>query len=156
MLSWLPDLGRWAEVVASLLKPGGLVYIAEFHPILRGLGGAEHVELDGSYFYESEPVPWKVDGSYAVPGAEVQAGSHQWNHPLGAIVTALIGAGLTIEYLHEHPDGPERLRPWLERTEGGWASPGAAIPVTFSLRGTAPTVGFAEAKPGGPLGHGEG
>jgi SAM-dependent methyltransferase len=31
-LSWLPDVRRWAAVVARLLRPGGLFYLTEFHP----------------------------------------------------------------------------------------------------------------------------
>src|SRR5688500_10727107 len=28
---WLPDIGRWAEVVADLLRPGGILYLTEFY-----------------------------------------------------------------------------------------------------------------------------
>ncbi len=28
-----PDLARWAEIIASFLRPGGFFYIAEFHPV---------------------------------------------------------------------------------------------------------------------------
>ena len=31
---WLPDLGRWAEVVAWLLRPGSRLYLIEFHRIV--------------------------------------------------------------------------------------------------------------------------
>lgn len=31
-LCYLPDLDRWAEVIARLLKPGGRLYLVEFHP----------------------------------------------------------------------------------------------------------------------------
>jgi SAM-dependent methyltransferase len=31
-LNWLPDLPRWAEVVAHFTRPGGFFYIAEAHP----------------------------------------------------------------------------------------------------------------------------
>ena len=31
-ISWLPDLRRWAEIVAHFLKPGGSLYLAEAHP----------------------------------------------------------------------------------------------------------------------------
>src|SRR5678809_1174434 len=31
-LNWLPDLPRWAEVVAHFVRPGGFFYIAEAHP----------------------------------------------------------------------------------------------------------------------------
>ncbi len=33
-INWLPDIARWAQVVASLLKPGGTLYLLEGHPSL--------------------------------------------------------------------------------------------------------------------------
>ena len=33
-LCWLPDIARWAEVVAALLRPGGRLYLREGHPVL--------------------------------------------------------------------------------------------------------------------------
>ena len=32
VVGWLPDMDKWAEIIADFLKPGGLFYIAEFHP----------------------------------------------------------------------------------------------------------------------------
>ena len=32
VIGWLPDLNKWAEIIAYYLKPGGLFYLAEFHP----------------------------------------------------------------------------------------------------------------------------
>ena len=32
-LGWLPDLKPWAEIVHSLLKPGGVLYLVELHPM---------------------------------------------------------------------------------------------------------------------------
>ncbi|MGA8656067.1 MAG: hypothetical protein WB586_07935 [Chthoniobacterales bacterium] len=29
---WLPDIQRWAEIVADFLNPGGALYLAEGHP----------------------------------------------------------------------------------------------------------------------------
>ena len=31
-LCWLPDVRRWAQVVAHFLKPGGRLYLADGHP----------------------------------------------------------------------------------------------------------------------------
>ena len=31
-IAWLPDIHRWAEIVAFFLKPGGTLYLAEAHP----------------------------------------------------------------------------------------------------------------------------
>jgi SAM-dependent methyltransferase len=33
-LCWLPDIARWAEVVRSLLKPGGRLFLREGHPMM--------------------------------------------------------------------------------------------------------------------------
>ena len=33
-IGWLPDLKPWAKMIAERLKPGGVFYIVEFHPIL--------------------------------------------------------------------------------------------------------------------------
>ena len=34
VLCWLPDLERWAQVVARCLAPGGVFFIADTHPML--------------------------------------------------------------------------------------------------------------------------
>ena len=31
-INWLPDIRRWAEIVAWFVKPGGALYLAEAHP----------------------------------------------------------------------------------------------------------------------------
>jgi len=31
-INWLPDIRRWAEIVAHFLNPGGELYLAEGHP----------------------------------------------------------------------------------------------------------------------------
>src|SRR6266487_3948247 len=37
-LGWLPDIDRWGEIVASFVKPGGVFYIHEGHPMLWVVG----------------------------------------------------------------------------------------------------------------------
>ncbi len=32
VLTWLPDIGGWVEVVADCLAPGGTFYVANIHP----------------------------------------------------------------------------------------------------------------------------
>ena len=36
-LCWLPDVRRWAAVVAALLRPGGRLFLREGHPVLWSL-----------------------------------------------------------------------------------------------------------------------
>ena len=34
VIGWLPDLDRWAEVAAHFVRPGGIFYITEGHPVM--------------------------------------------------------------------------------------------------------------------------
>lgn len=137
-LNLLPDIGAWAAASAACLCPGGLLYVAEAHPILLGL------ELEGSGFRRSRPYwsteapsAWPVEGSYADPEAEtrVEVG-YSWNHSVGEIVTAVANTGLRIELLHEWPSINRPLA-FLERDEeGSYRLPGSldgALPLSFSL-----------------------
>lgn len=139
VLMWLPDLSGWAEVVASQLRPGGIFYLAEFHPVLRAFASTPTPELGSTYFFRPEPREWGVVGSYADPGGRVRGRSRQWDHPLGDVVTALIGAGLRIEFVHEHARCPEPLRAWLVPDgDGWWTWPGDPLPLSFSIRARRP------------------
>jgi SAM-dependent methyltransferase len=103
-INWLPDLGRWAEVVASLIDEGGFLYLTEFHPFTWVFGDHEvKVELD--YFHDPEGVSFddEAGGTYAdleVP-TENNA-TREWAHTLSDVVSAVLGAGLRLELLHEH------------------------------------------------------
>jgi SAM-dependent methyltransferase len=103
-INWLPDLPRWAGVVASLLAEGGFLYLAEFHPFTWVFADRDRtVELD--YFHDPEGISFDDDepGSYA--DLEVPTrnnATREWAHPLADVVTAVLGAGLRLELLSEH------------------------------------------------------
>ena len=49
-ICWLPDIVRWAEVVAEMLAPGGFLYLLEGHPFAHRPGadegrGADRLDL---------------------------------------------------------------------------------------------------------------
>lgn len=46
-LCWLPDLKRWAARVAGLLRPGGVLYLVEFHPVLGAAADEQPDLADG-------------------------------------------------------------------------------------------------------------
>ena len=118
VLCWLPDLRGWAQIAARYLKPGGMFYIVEFHPILAALADSgEFIELP--YFEEAEPWTFDSHGSYADPDADFCHTSHEWARPLGNVVSGLIDAGLRIEFLHEFPYCIDGGFPFLERVEPG-------------------------------------
>lgn len=141
---WLPDLGRWADVVATHLEPGGTFYIADGHPLTNPFAyesTAESLQVAHPYF-NTEAVTEEFDGSYAGWdfGLENQR-SHGFSHSMEDIVTALIDAGLRIEFLHEHPWATfDRFEAMEPDGDDRWRLPEIEyeLPFTFSLKATNP------------------
>ena len=136
-LTWLPDLRRWAEAAASCLAPGGMLYIAEFHPVLE-MRGDDGAALAYPYFGNGDPVRVLETQSYA-DGDVRPLESFTWSHTLGDVVSAVSGAGLRIDFLHEHDWSPFGVRPFMrEDVPGRWHAEvnGIRLPAVYSLRAT--------------------
>ena len=124
-LCWLPDVDRWAEVVSALLRPGGRLFLREGHPMLWALdeGRAEGLVVDYPYFERPEPLVFDDEGTYVETEVQFQHNtSHEWNHGLGEIVTALLAHGMTVTGLVEHQSVPwEALPGQMTKAElGEW------------------------------------
>ena len=145
VLCWLPDVARWAQVIAALLKPGGRFFIREGHPVLWSV---DQDRMDGSliidfpYFERGEPILWDEPGTYVDTDAElVQTRSAQWNHGLGDIFTALLTAGLTITGFEEHRSVPWQAMPDMVADEDGeFRLPDRPdrMPLTYTLQAVKP------------------
>lgn len=139
-ICWHPDLQRWAEVIAHFLRPGGRLYFADIHPAClvfddesRGTEGrpgwfAPYFETAGAVL--DEP------GDYADPNARLQnQRTIQFMHPLADTLGSLMGAGLALEWLREHPSVPWQAFKCLVRdAEGSWTWPDRPwLPLALSL-----------------------
>jgi SAM-dependent methyltransferase len=140
-LCWLPDIRRWAEIVAHFLKPGGGLYLAEGHPAAMVLDDAapRHDAMPGWFvpYFLGEALVLDDPRDYADPDARLSnARTYEWMHPLGDIVTALIDAGLTLRWLHEHDSVAWRMFEVLvEDGSGMYRWPEKPwLPLAFSLR----------------------
>jgi len=115
-LNWLPDIDRWAGVAAGLVRPGGFLYLAEFHPF-SDVFGDDDLTVEHDYFHTEEPQVWDEPGTYADLEAETENNvTYEWNHTLSDVVTALIDAGLVLRFLHEHDYTLFPRWPILEKT----------------------------------------
>jgi len=114
-LCWLPSVDRWARVVASLLRPGGRLFIREGHPVLWSLDDDstdDRLVINYPYFEREEPMIFDEGGTYVTTDAEFAHNlTHEWNHGLGEIVTALIDSGMQITALAEHDSVPWEALP---------------------------------------------
>lgn len=147
VLGWLPDIGRWARVVAHFVKPGGRFYVTEIHPVAQVFDEDDvrpgELRLRYPYWSHQEPITLPVNGSYADPSAPTEGlVEHGWDHSLGEIITSLVEAGLHIEFLHEF-DFVLWPVAFLERSDDGrYRLPAGAkgeLPLFFSLKATKPT-----------------
>jgi SAM-dependent methyltransferase len=141
-LCWLPDIKRWAQTVAALLKPGGRLFIREGHPVLWSLEYERPdslLVLDIPYFEQTEPQIYDEGGTYAETDAEFTHNvTHEWNHGLGEIVTAVLEAGLTLTGLVEHTTVPWEALPGQMRQvdNGEWqlTERPERLPHTYTLQ----------------------
>ncbi|KAA9132532.1 class I SAM-dependent methyltransferase [Marinihelvus fidelis] len=129
-ICWLPDLARWAQVVARNLAVDGTFYMVEFHPIHDLLAG---------YAYFTRPEPdIEEEGSYTENGADVVAPLATWAHPVSSVINALVGAGIGVECVNEFPYSPYDCFDGLVEREPGrfyLEHRGHDVPMVYSIRG---------------------
>lgn len=128
---WLPDIEKWAAVVAQSLKPGGTFYIAEFHPFYDIFAGY-------SYFHQAEP-DVEEEGTYTENDNGEISTLMTWAHPISSVVNALIKAGIEITQLNEYPYSPYNcFEGMVEREQGKYylSHKEQAIPLVYTIKGT--------------------
>ena len=154
-LNWLGDIDGWARVVADSVEPGGTFYLWEFHPMADVFDDErEDGLLVARYPYFTDPqLPLHFDepGTYASDTKDTTHNeTFEWTHSLGSVVTALIAAGLRIEFLHEFRVSASRRFPWMVLDES-LSEPGRPfyvlpehaerVPMMYSLRAVKPAGG---------------
>jgi SAM-dependent methyltransferase len=139
-ICWLPDIERWARIVAALLRPGGSLYLAEGHPAAYvfddATGSSDGMPGLFAPYFSREPVIETDSRDYADPQAKfTNATIYTWMHPLGEIITSLIGSGMTLDWLHEHDAIPWKMfRILVKDPTGLYRWPDKAwLPLAFSL-----------------------
>jgi SAM-dependent methyltransferase len=138
VLSWLPDLKRWAEIIAHFLCADGTFFVTDDHPFAITFDNEDNVtDLHPAYSYFAHgPMRFEVHGSYAT-SADVHGVEYGWHHNMSDIVNSLIAAGLRVTEIREYPFAAWRRFPFMvKHPDGWWYLPERfqQIPLTFSLR----------------------
>ncbi len=135
VLGWLPDINAWAQVVVDLLRPGGLLYLAEFHPFIwvhdDDLRDVVHPWNSAGVAIETEE-----SGTYADPTAPLQLREYGWNHGTGELISALLDAGLVLERYTEIDYSPYPCFPdMVEEAPGEFVTRrwGRRVPYGYAL-----------------------
>lgn len=141
-LGWLPDLTRWGQVVAGLMRPGGRFFIREDHPVSLMFADEVAAGLRVGYdYFNTGVLSDDEEGSYTdMPeDAPVIANqrSHWWNHSLQEIMMALIDAGLVVDAFEEHEYAmwPRFGEASVKVAPAQYAAPDGnpKVPLTFTL-----------------------
>ena len=101
-LCWLPDMARWAETASRLVKPGGLLYLSEFHPI-TDIFSDDELAVENNYFDHGIPFEDHSGCTYTdgdLPRKHVV--DFTWTHPVSSVINALLKSGFTLERFEEH------------------------------------------------------
>jgi SAM-dependent methyltransferase len=143
-LCWLPDIDRWAGVVARLMAPGGRLFLREGHPVLWALDyeNPDLLALEFPYFQTVAPLVEDEEQTYVVTQETLQnRTTHTWNHGLGEVVTALLERGLRVTQLIEHDSVPWNPLPTqMSRRGAEWvlSDRPERLPLTYTLQAVKP------------------
>ena len=88
--------------------------------------------LEYPYFEHEEPLVWDDPGTYVETDVVFEQNTtHEWNHGLGEIVTAVLDAGMELTMLVEHDSVPGSPCPdrWSRTSTAS-----GTLPITLSGR----------------------
>jgi len=104
IVGWLPDLNKWARVIATFLRKSGTLIFIDFHPFAQMFD--ENFEtIKYSYFNRGANL-FLETGTYADKTAPVTQEYLWWDHSLSDIINNLISNGLTISCFKEYDYAP--------------------------------------------------
>jgi SAM-dependent methyltransferase len=135
VIGWLPDLDKWAAIVAYYLRPGGIFYLAEFHPVVWMFDEEfTHVK----YYYDNrEVIVTDSQGTYTDRSADIKVKEYSWNHSLSEVLNSLISQGLRIERFNEFMYSPYPcFNNIVQGEDGNWRIKGmeGKVPMVYSIR----------------------
>ncbi len=104
VISWLPDLDKWAQIIAQFLKPNGQFLMVEFHPVVW-MFDDNFRDVAYNYFNDG-PLIEQETGTYADRNAPLKQEYVNWNHSIDEVVSSLIGQKLNIAAIKEYNYSP--------------------------------------------------
>lgn len=139
-ICWLPDVKKWAEIIASVLAPGGELYFADAHPTFNVLEeyAGRLVPTHDFQTPSDRPLQFTDQTTYTGdPTILTHQSTREWIHSLSAVLGGLIDAGLSITMFREHEVLPWRGLPRLvPASDRMWRLPDGSprIPLSYSVR----------------------
>jgi SAM-dependent methyltransferase len=139
VIGWLPDLDQWAGVIDHFLKPGGVFYMAEFHPVIW-MFDDDFNFFKYSYFNEGV-IEIDQQSTYTDSSQALNMKEYSWNHSISDVINALTKRGFIIKFFNEHNFSPYNcFNRTLEVEKGKYRIKGLEkiIPMVYSIMAVKP------------------
>lgn len=147
-LCWLPDLASWARVMANSLRPGGRLYLCEFHPLVTAFADPREHDTDPGlrldYDYLAGRGAQEFSGGFTYTDGPELAGprtTYEWAHGLGDVINSIIDAGLVVDHVREYDRSVWKSLPTMVSAgDGWWRLPDSAprLPLLYTVAAHAP------------------
>jgi SAM-dependent methyltransferase len=103
---WMPDLKKYFEIYHRLLKPNGIIFIYEMHPLTTvypySFKGTDRAEFEFSYFTTDVLVFHDSLDYYG--GAEYESPpQYNFQYPMSDVIQTLIDLNFTLKEFKEYP-----------------------------------------------------
>ena len=135
VIGWLPDLGKWGEIIDHFLKPGGFFYMAEFHPVVWMLD--EDFKEIKYYYHNHEMIDIDAHGTYTDRDANINGKEYSWNHSISEVLNALLSYRLQLQFFNEYSYSPYPcFNNVVHGQDGNWRVKGLEdkIPMVYSTK----------------------
>jgi 2-polyprenyl-3-methyl-5-hydroxy-6-metoxy-1,4-benzoquinol methylase len=136
-IGWLPDMNKWAIIIATFLKPNGRFVFAEFHPVVWMYD--DNFETIKYNYFNAGQIVESETGTYADKDAPIKTDYIGWNHDLSEVFTSLIKNGIEINSFEEYDYSPYNCfakTVEFEPKKFRIAHFGNKIPMVFAIAGT--------------------
>ncbi len=134
-IGWLPDMDKWAATIAYCLRPGGIFYIAEFHPVVW-MFDDEFTRV--KYYYDNrELIVTENLATYTDHETVIEGKEYSWNHSLSEVMNSLMAQGLRIERFNEYTYSPYAcFRNTVQGEDGNWRVRGmeGKLPMVYTIK----------------------
>ncbi|MGI8948717.1 MAG: class I SAM-dependent methyltransferase [Ornithinimicrobium sp.] len=142
-ICWVRDLTAWARTIAGLLRPGGVFYFRDSHPMLATLDDLDPTDVRVLHRYFGGDVTLHIDNEGTCtdgdPSLIEHTHSYEWHYAMSETVQSLLDAGLRLRLMAEGrtldwqalaqmvPEGADWVlpAPWADR-----------VPLSYTLIAT--------------------
>lgn len=135
VLLWLSNIKKWAGIINSFLKKGGVFYITELHPLTNIFSSDFKIAYK---YFDKEPFMDDASGSYTDWNSDIKGVTYMWSYTMSDVINSLIDQGMKIQYVHEFPFTMYNQFPgFMKRNKKGQyelKNKKTQIPLLFSLK----------------------